>query len=91
MNVFNSLDGLNSFLISDLDYEMMNVIKSSMKSEKKNIKARINRLKFLLKDCDDKCVEKDYKSQIEYFEYLCAKIDLCINSIEQVLDNKFLK
>jgi len=97
MKVFNnSLDGFNNFLISNVDYEMISIIKSSFKSEKQRISQKIGKLKSLIKDLekeDEKDegkneLRKDYERQIVYFHYLFNRIEFSLTSIDEVLNSR---
>ncbi len=101
MNVFNnSLEGFNNFLLSNVDYEMILVIKSSLKSEKKRISQKIGKLKSLTRELRKELEEqgedyevknelnKDYERQILYFHYLSDRIEFSITSIDEVLNSR---
>jgi hypothetical protein len=87
----NNVDNTHLFSITDVDYEMFCIFKSSLNSEKNNVKLRIKRLNSLLKKCVDEDLKIDYKSQIEYFKHLTEQIDESIKLMEQSLENQNLQ
>jgi hypothetical protein len=85
MNVFNSLDNSSGFLISNIDYEMITLIKSSMSHKLNSIKGRIIMLQNSIKHSHDKDIIRDYQRQINYFQNLIIKIKESIDKIDNAL------
>lgn len=87
MIIHKSLDDSNNYLITDVDYEILTIIHSSLVVKSKSIASRTKKTESLLTEYSDKKVIHQLKKEIFYLQELNQKLDDTIQIIQKTLEN----
>ena len=87
MIIHKSLDNSNNYLITDVNYEILTIIHSSLVVKSKSINSRTKKTQSLLTEYSDKKVIHQFKKEILYLQELNNKLDDTIQIIKKTLEN----
>jgi hypothetical protein len=85
MNVFKSVDETNSFMLTNIDYEMLAIINSSMKKKLSEINSRIVQMEQFKLEPTTKAMIQQLKDEISYLRNVKSEIESVLHKFHSAL------
>ena len=85
MNIFRSVDGTNNFLISDVEYDFLSLINSSLINKLEEVKSRIIRTKKMQNETTNKEMILQLREEVGYCNYVKSNLEQSLQKIHLAL------
>lgn len=85
MNIFKSVDETNSFMLTNIDYEMLAIINSSLKKKLSEINSRIVQTEQLKLETTTKAMIQQLKDEISYLRNVKSELESVLQKLHSAL------
>lgn len=84
MDIYKQIGVQNRFSINNIDYELILIMISSLKKEKKHVQSNLEKVEIIKEESNDIKTRKDCIEQILFFKSTIDKINNSISILDSI-------